>query len=313
VPGKLATILLGILSISIAAQAMRTAQRSVERPPLLRTPDGRPDLQGVWSNGTTTPLERPIELGLKEFYTETELAEVERQDVSSFFKGLPYGDYWYDRGKPTNRTSLIVDPPNGRVPPLTDAAMAGEAARREAGRGRGPSDSWEDRSLHERCITRSNMPRLPAPYNNYCQILQTPTAVVILYEMIHEVRIIPLDGRPHLGPGLRQWLGDSRGRWEGNTLVVDTTNFSNKAPFRGSGEQLHGVERFTRLDRDTIDYEVTFDDPATFTRSWTVAFPLTRAKGPILEYACHEGNYGMVGILAGARAEERRRAGAGPR
>jgi hypothetical protein len=290
-----------------------------------RTPDGQPDLQGIWSNATLTPLERPRELAVKEFFTEKEAAEYEKQlllqnnadrrrnDDPETDVLLAYNDSWYDRGTkvvPTRRTSLIVDPPDGRIPALTQEAQKREAARAEARRRRGPADSWEDRNLGERCLTRG-APKLPSGYNNNFLILQTPGYVAILQEMIHEVRIIPLDGRPHVEQNIRQWLGDSRGHWEGNTLVVDTTNFNDQIRFntynccRASGENLHLVERFTRLDADTIDYQYTVDDPTTFTRSWTAAVPLTRAPGPIYEYACHEGNYGMANMLSGARAEEK--------
>jgi hypothetical protein len=290
-----------------------------------RTPDGQPDLQGIWSNGTLTPLERPRELAGKQFFTEQEAAEYEKrvlernnadrrdnQDAEADV-ALAYNNFWYDRGTkivPTRRTSLIVDPPDGRIPPLTPEAQKREAARAEARHGRGAADSWEDRNLGERCLTRG-APKLPGGYNNNFLILQGPGHVAILQEMIHEVRVIPLDGRPHVPQNVRQWLGDSRGHWEGNTLVVDTINFRDEIRSNafnccgGAGANLHLVEHFTRVDNDTIDYQYTVDDPATFARPWTVAVPLTKTPGPIYEYACHEGNYGMVGILSGARAEEK--------
>lgn len=290
-----------------------------------RTPDGQPDLQGIWANSTLTPLERPRELGDKQFFTEKEAAEYEkkllehnnadRRDTQNAEAdiALAYNDVWYDRGTtivPTRRTSLIVDPPDGRIPSLTPEAQKREAARAEASRGRGPADSWEDRNLAERCLTRG-APKLPGGYNNNFMILQGPGYVAILQEMIHEVRVIPLDGRPHVPQNIRQWLGDSRGHWEGNTLVVDTTNFRDEIRSNlyyccgAAGANLHLVERFTRVDNDTIDYQYTVDDPTTFTKPWTVALPLWRTPGPIYEYACHEANYGMTGILAGARAEEK--------
>ena len=200
----------------------------------------------------------------------------------------------------TRQSSLVVDPPDGRVPALTAEGRARATAR--AARG---YDSWQDRSLWERCITRG-LPMIPGPYNNNYQILQTPDNVVILHEMIHDARIVPLDGRPHVGQNIRQWFGDSRGRWEGNTLVVDTTNFTDKANYRGSTEGLHLIERFTRVDADTVRYEFTIDDPTTFTKKWTVAIPMARTDEQIYEYACHEGNYGMVNLLEG-----RSRAGKG--
>jgi hypothetical protein len=292
---------------------------------LPRTPDGQPDLQGIWSNATLSPLERPRELAGKQFFTEAEAAEYEKkvlehnnadrrdsQDAEADI-ALAYNDFWYDRGTkivPSRRTSLIVDPPDGRIPSLTPEAQKREAARAEARRGRGPADSWEDRNLAERCLTRG-APKLPGGYNNNFMILQGPGYVAILQEMIHEVRVIPLDGRPHLPQNIRLWLGDSRGHWEGDTLVVDTTNFRDEIRFNLyyccgiAGANLHLVERFTRVDKDTIDYQYMVDDPTTYTSRWTVAVPLWRTPGPIYEYACHEANYGMAGILAGARAEEK--------
>ena len=290
-----------------------------------RTPDGQPDLQGIWSNATLTPLERPRDLGDKQFFTEKEAAEYEkkilehndadRRDAANAEAdiALAYNQFWYDRGTkivPTRRTALIIDPPDGRIPSLTPEAKKREAARAEALRGRGPADSWEDRNLAERCLTRG-APKLPGGYNNNFMILQGPGYVAILQEMIHEVRVIPLDGRPHVSSGVRQWLGDSRGHWEGNTLVVDTTNFRDEVRANLyyccgiAGASLHLTERFTRLDNDTIDYQYTVDDPTTYTRPWTVALPMWRNPGPLYEYACHEANYAMTGILAGARADEK--------
>ena len=290
-----------------------------------RTADGQPDLQGIWSNATLTPLERPRELAGKQFFTEEEAAEYEKQVLqhnnadrrdnpnTDADVALAYNDSWYDRGTkvvPTRSTSLIVDPPDGRIPALTPEAQKREAARAVARRERGPADSWEDRNLGERCITRG-APKLPSGYNNNFMIVQVPGTVAILQEMIHEVRVIHVDGSPHVDKNIREWLGDSRGHWEGSTLVVDTTNFDDRVRFTsynccgGAGANLHLVERFTRVDADTIDYQYTVDDPTTFTRPWTVAVPLTKAPGPIYEYACHEGNYGMANLLSGARAEEK--------
>lgn len=317
-----------VLAALPAAQAPSSASRNAAAgskawtPP--RTPDGQPDLEGVWGYATITPLERPAELAGQQVFTKDEAAEYERRtnelqnrdrrdgqgtaEVQSDGRtdvARAYNEFWWDRGTKvvgTRQTSLIVDPPDGRVPSLTPEAQKREVAREEASRGRGPADSWEDRNLWERCITR-NLPRLPGAYNNNIRILQGAGYVAILNEMIHETRIVPLDGRPHAP--VRQWLGDSRGRWEGDTLVVDTTNFSEKTNFRGSTTGLHLIERFTRADADTLNYEVTVDDPATFTRPWTIAFPMTRSLEPIYEYACHEGNEGMVGILSGHRADEK--------
>ncbi len=303
-----ATSLVVMATIPAAGQAQR------------RTPWGDPDLQGLWTNSTITSFERPADLAGKEVLTEQEAAEFEKQTLKARDAdnraggreadlGRAYNQFWYDRGTKvvgTRRTSLVVDPPDGRVPPLTPAAQQ-RADARAAARKRSPADGPEDRSLVERCILWpvAGPPMVPGGYNNNYQILQTPGYVVILIEMIHDVRIIPLDGRPHLPQSVRQWMGDSRGRWDGNTLVVDTTNFTDKTNFRGAGENLHLIERFTRVDANTINYEFTVDDPRSFTRSRTAAIPMTKTEGPIFEYACHEGNYGMTNLLSGARAEEK--------
>jgi hypothetical protein len=281
---------------------------------LSRTPWGDPDLQGVWSIATITPFERPSALAGKQQLSEQEAAEFETQTLKTTNQdrrdgagtdadlSRAYNDFWWDRGTkvvPTRQTSLVVDPPDGRIPALTPEGQKRAAAR--AARG---FDSWEDRSLWERCITRG-LPMVPGPYNNNYQILQTPGYVVILHEMIHDARIIPLDGRPHIGQNIRQWFGDSRGRWEGDTLVVDTSNFTDKANYRGATEGLHLIERFTRVTGDTVKYEFTIDDSTTFTKRWTAAIPMTRSDEQIFEYACHEGNYGMVNLLSGARVQEK--------
>jgi len=283
------------------------------------TPDGQPDLQGVWSNATTTPLERPAGLASKQVLTEEETAELQKQTSENRNtdrrdgKGTEadvaraYNEFWWDRGNVLNRTSLIVDPPDGKLPPLTPAGQKIMDARAEAKRSRGPADSWEDRPLQERCLLYHGVPPLPTGYNNNYQILQSPGLVAIVHEMIHEVRLIPLDGRPHLPQHVRQWMGDSRGHWDGNTLVVETTNFADNPRlfrFPASGNA-RVEERFTRVDADHIDYRFTVDDPAMYTRVWTAILPMTKIEGPIYEYACHEGNTAMVGILAGARAQEK--------
>lgn len=296
----------------------------------LKTPWGHPDLQGTWDNHSITPLERPARFAEREFLTPQEVAELETKAVQDNTDEARFGDvvrdveaayndFWWDRATnvvKTRRTSLIVKPADGKIPSLVPEAQRrqGETELRhrplratggfEAGRG---ADSWTDRSLWERCITQG-LPRISsAAYNSNIQIVQSPDRVVILYEMIHEARIIPLDGSPHLDQRIRQYLGDSRGHWEGNTLVVDTTNFSDKTNFRGSTSGLHMIERFTRLDAGTLNYEVTFDDPATWTTPWTAAIPWRKSRGQIFEYACHEGNYGMFGILGGGREEDRAR------
>ena len=214
---------------------------------------------------------------------------------------------------PTLRTSLIVDPPDGRVPPLTPDAEARAAVERDhrplratgGFQGGLGADSWFDRSLWERCITQG-LPRISGrAYNSNLKIVQTPDHVALLHEQIHEVRIIPLDGTPHLAQGIRQYMGDSRGRWDGETLVVETTNFGEQTNFRGSTSGLRMVEEFTRVDAETLLYRVTFDDPTTWTRPWTAEIPWKATEGPIFEYACHEGNYGMTGTLTGGRAEDK--------
>jgi hypothetical protein len=281
------------------------------------TPDGQPDLAGLWTNATLTPLERPAALGQKQFYTDEELAALRRQineqsahdrpPASSSDPGT-YNQFWWDEGGPLKQTSLIVDPPDGRIPALTPDGERRRAVRRARRLDR--ADAPEDRNLSERCITRG-APKLPGGYNNNFQIVQTPQHVAILQEMIHETRIVPMDGRPHAPAQIRSFLGDSRGRWEGDTLVVDTTNFNDKVGTTsynccgGAAEHLHIIERFTRIDENTIDYQYTVDDPTTFTRSWTVKLPMRRIGGPLYEYACHEGNYSMAGMLKGRRAEEK--------
>jgi hypothetical protein len=285
-----------------------------------RRPPSAPDIQGIWNFATITPLERPAELAGKEFFTELEAVEyekkvLERMNMDRRDGGAladlerAYNDFWWDRGTKvvkTRRTSLIIDPKNGRIPPLTAAAKERQAARQAANRGH-EFDGPENRPLFERCLILqgAGAPTTPTAYNNNTQIVQTPGFVVIHNEMGHEVRIIPLDGRPHLPQTMRQWKGDSRGHWEGDTLVVHTTNFSEKNSFRGSGPNMILTERFRRLDADTLEYRFTVDDPDTFTQPWTVEIPLTLTPGPIFEYACHEGNYGMRGVLTGARAQEK--------
>jgi hypothetical protein len=286
----------------------------------LRTPWGHPDLQGLWTNATITPFERPTDLAAKPVLTEEEASAYEKETLQARDAdrrdgaaeadlGRAYNQFWYDRGTKvvsSRRTSLVVDPPDGRVPPLTPEAQR-KASARVAARQAAPADGPESRSLPERCILwpTAGPPMVPSGYNNNYQILQTPDYVVILIEMIHDVRVIPLDGRPHVSQNIRQWMGNSRGRWEGDTLVVETKNFTDKTNFRGSGERLQLVERFTRADADTINYEFTVNDPSSFTKPWTAAIPMTKAEGQIYEYACHEGNYGMTNLLSGARALEK--------
>ncbi len=224
-----------------------------------------------------------------------------------------YNEAWYDRGSKvvkSRRTSLIVDPPDGRIPPLTPQAQKRAAERAEARRLH-PADGPEDRALNERCILTGTTgpPMLPGPYNNNYQIVQTPDTILIVTEMVHDIRVVAMNRGSHLPQNIRQWKGDSIGRWEGDTLVVDTTNFTDQTNFRGSGENLHLVERFTRVDADTLLYQFTVDDPESFAKPWTAAMTSTKTEGPILEYACNEGNYGMRNLLSAARAEEKKAAG----
>ena len=287
----------------------------------LRTPDGKPDLQGTWSFATVTPLERPQNLANKEFFTEQEALAYEKEVVERNNKdrrdgpaesdvGRAYNDFWWDSGTKvvkTRRTSLVIEPASGRIPPVVAAARERQQERNSANRGH-EFDGPENRPLPERCLILQGAgpPITPTAYNNNVQIVQGPGYVAMLIEMGHEARIISTDGRPHLPQDVRQWKGDSRGRWEGDTLVVETTNLSAKNPFRGIGsEQMKLTERFRRADADTLIYQFTVEDPATWERPWTVEIPVTKSTGQLFEYACHEGNYGMAGALAGARAEEK--------
>ena len=302
-----------------------------------RTLDGHPDLQGFWANNNATPLERPKELAGREFLTDEEVAALRKKagelfsgngdaafgdtlfetvlanvnGTKSGFKSTDgeTGDYssvWNDKREWDNRTSLITDPPDGRLPALTPEAQKRREATAAARRR--PPAGPQDRGLQERCITYGS-PQLVAGYQSYYQIVQSPTSVVIMTEMIHDARTITLDGPPHIPPAIHQWLGDSRGHWEGDTLVVDTTNYKPRSFMSMSSEKLHVIERFSRSGPDTLKYEITIDDPETWTKPWSLMIPLKHSPNPVYEYACHEGNIGMIGILAGARAEEA--AGAG--
>lgn len=280
-----------------------------------RTPDGQPDFEGVWAIDTLTPLERPPEFAGKEFLTKEEAAEYEKRTLEEGNRDRRdggadadlrrnYNEVWRERGTqvvPSMRTSLIVDPPDGRIPPFTP-----EAQKKRASRGGLPSGP-EDLALRIRCITRG-LPMVPTPNNNFFQIVQTPGYVVILQEMMYEARIIPLDGRPHVDPHVRAYMGDSRGHWEGDTLVIDTTNFIGKDDFYGADENLHLTERLTRTDGGTILYRFSVDDPTAFTKPWSGEIPMTKSGDGIFDYECHEGNYALVDILAGARAQEKKAA-----
>ena len=308
--------ILASTSLHVAGQSTATAPSSPAKTwTQTKTAWGDPDLQGIWSYATITPLERPTGAAGKEFLSDQEVAalndaEITRNDARSSNAAADveqaYNAFWWDRGKSTGRTSLIVDPPDGRLPALTPE---GERRRTAAAARRAQAyDSYENRPLQERCIIYHGVPPLPTGYNNHYQIYQTPGFVTILDENIHDARVIPVNGRPHVPPTVRLWNGDSRGHWEGQTLVVETTNYSPKTTFRFlvAPETLKAVERFTRVAADRIDYRYTINDPTTYTRPWTVMLPMTAIEGPIYEYACHEGNYGLAHVLEGARAQEKR-------
>jgi len=304
--------------VVIVASGSLAAQTSK----VLRTVDGQPDLQGVWNFSTITPLERTGEFAGREFLTDAEAKALEERTAVQSNRdnrsqspdadlGGAYNEFWWDRGvhaarvNGKARTSLVVDPPDGRIPALTADGQSRANARADD-RRQHAADGPENRSLGERCLLfNAGPPMLSGPYNNYVQILQTRDHIIILNEMIHDARIVPLDGRPHQPAAIRSWLGDSRGRWDGNTLVVETTNFTNKTNVRGSGEGLTLVERFTRTGAGSLLYEFTVNDAASFTRPWSAVLPMAKTDDRIFEYACHEGNYAMTGILRGARFAEK--------
>jgi len=317
---------LAVLSLSsgVSVSSGGRAPASAWNSP--RTTDGHPDLRGYWTNATFTPLERPAELAGKEFMTDAEAAAYEKQrtlqEESQAKDDIHYDNViWqkesYDKVVSRRRTSIVVDPPDGKIPPLTLVAQQRAAARAEAARSSGPADSAGSRSLGERCISWGNEgpPMLGSTYNANLQVMQTGRYVVIRHEMVHGVRMIPVDGSPHVSANIRLLNGDSRGRWDGNTLIVDTTNFSDATPFRGppatarqdivSSRDLHVVERFTRTDADSILYQFTVEDPSTWIKPWSGEMLIRKWAGPIFEYACHEGNYGLGFILSAARVQER--------
>ena len=295
-------------AVALLCASPLAAQNGDEAP--LRTAWGDPDLQGLWNNSTTTPLEQLTE-------SERERDRDARAPVIAATRGT--GAAWPETGGLLEQPSLIIDPPDGRIL-MRPEAIARLVAREKAREGRGEGDSWLDRNSWERCISRTlPVQMIPNLYNNNYQILQTPTHVVIQIEMIHETRIIPIDGRPHTSDRIRQWLGDSRGHWEGDTLVVETVHFHDRLDggdyqpshilqtgHRGPGDTLRIVERFTRVDAGMIDYRFTVEDPATYTQPYTVAIPFRwrENQDPIYEYACHEGNHGMMNLLSGGRADE---------
>ncbi len=324
------------LALVALMPALAAAQSAVPA-----TPWGDPDIQGVWDYRTLTPLERPVELGDKAYLTEEEAAELEQETLARNERllnrerqaatagdqvdrredGTPgfYNNFWLDRGTTaigTRRTSLIVAPSNGRMPALTGPAASRAAsaeAARVAGVRRGmlPAASYTDLDAGDRCIqhAKAGPPLSTGGYNNNVQIFQIPGYVVLLAEQNYDARIIPLDGRPHVAPGIRQWMGDSRGRWEGDTLVIETVHFNGKhdqigRPLLSSGENLRLTERLTRMDAENLMYEYTVDDPTIWTSAWTAQHPMKLNPDSLYEFACHEGNYGLEGILAGSRAEE---------
>ena len=300
------SVFLGLFLISAVSAAGQT------KASVPHAPDGHPDLQGTWDFAQLTPFERPGNFAGKQSLTDEEAEEFAQQRIETGNKDKrdggaaadverAYNDFWWDFGKRVaKQPSLVVDPPDGRVPALTADAQARTAARR------GKYDNPEERPLAERCIVgfNSGPPMVPSAYNNNMQLVQTRDHVVILNEMIHSARIIALNGRPHPPKSIRSLTGDSVGRWEGDTLVVDTANFSQEAGFRGASRDLHLVERFTRVDADTLRYEFTVDDPATWTKKWSASIPMTRSSELLYEYACHESNYGLEGVLKGARYED---------
>jgi hypothetical protein len=313
-----------VIAAAPLAMSMLAQSNKSWTPP--RNADGQPDLEGIWSNASIVPLERPKELEGKQFFTLEEKTAYEQKVFARSSRERPtaagnvgtYNDFWWDADSKRAfnlRTSLIVDPPDGKIPPLTPEAQQKVQAERAYAREH-PADGPEDRPLMERCLLfpTTGPPMLPSFYNNSVfgalttnyEIVQTRDYVTIVVELNHDARIIPLDGRPHLPPNVRQWLGNSRGHWEGNTLVVDTTNFTNKTKFRGADENLHLTERFTRSGPDTILYEFTMDDSTAFTKPWKGEIPMIASGGFMYEHACNEGNYGLAGILGGARADERK-------
>ena len=335
-PRTLAPLVMATVVTLLTWPTLVTAQ-TTGRGEIPRTADGRPDLSGVWANNAATPLERPDELADKASFSEEELAELQQSaarlfggaDDAAFGDGVfnavladvdrnvsrdggtgNYSSVWMVDRVFENRTSLLIDPPNGKLPPLTPEAERAQAERTEQRRLR-PYDGPEDLPLQVRCVTYG-IPRvggLGAGYNSYYHIAQNPNHVVMLGEMIHDARVIPIDDRPHIDDDIRQWHGDSRARWEGDTLVVETTNFDHRALYRGSTDGRHLVERFTRVGPDLLHYEITVTDPTVWTAPWTAMVPLSRSDDTVFEYACHEGNIGMHGILAGARVQEIRPTG----
>ena len=318
--GVLASLSAAAVVVAVVSLGAGPAVAQTDVP---RTGWGQPNLQGVWDFRSLTPMQRPRELGEQEVFTSEEAAAFSEDAIRRRSRDsdtsdraarvaqgdiVPYNDFWFDEGTSvtTDRTSLIVDPRDGRMPALTPAGQRRAEARREYAREH-VSETWEDLSTGVRCIQGFNAgpPFTPSAYNNNMQMFQTPDHVVIVTEMVHTARIVPLDGRPPLDPDVHQWSGDSRGYWEGDTLVIETRNFDDKRRWRGTTESMRLVERLTRVDAESLVYEFTVIDPETWTSSWTASVPLVLNPEPMYEYACHEGNYSMPGMLGGQRAEER--------
>ena len=314
--------LLAPVSVDAQPSSSSSSSSSSAAASVPRMPDGRPDLQGVWDFASVTPLRRPAEMAGKEFLTDEDVSALEAQAAGRVDQPPPpgnpggYNRFWFADGTrvvSTNRTSLIVDPPDGQLPAYEADGQARMALRAEARlRNAGP----EDRDIDERCILGFNTgpPMLPGAYNNLFQLFQTSGHVVLFNEMVNDARMVPLDGRPPLPSDIQQWRGDSRGHWDGDTLVVETRNFSdigtahpapNMEILEALGPELHLVERFSYFDADTLLYEFTVNDPTAFVRPWSAELTMTRVDAVLYEYACHEGNYGLTNILAGAQAEHR--------
>ena len=294
-----------------------------------RTPDGQPDLQGVWTNNSVTPLQRPREVAGKEFYSESELAQVRQKQLERYeldekegepaanhsgvegaaaetvhYDHAQFGLDWLQSKLNWNRRTSLIVGPEGTIPPLTPEARDRRATRAAAAKGH-EFDGPESRPLEARCMARANVgpPLLPTRYNSNLQIVQGPGYVAIETEEIHDVRVIPTNGRPHPAKSVRQWMGDSVGHWEGNTLVVDTSNFTDRTPFPGA-QNLHVIERFTRTGEDTLLYQFTVEDPGMWTKPWSGEVPIIRINGQLYEYACNEANYGLENTLRGARVAD---------
>jgi hypothetical protein len=331
---RIALVIVTLLMLPLVGRSQSTGKNAIATNSdkawqVPRTPDGHPDLEGVWSNNGMTPLQRPKQWVGKTFLTDKEqeqlklavasavddggdaifgddliLAAIEKQKAKSYDPTTGnYNQFWLSDRDWDNRTSRIIDPENGLLPPMTpegEARVKANPPTRITRKADGP----EDRPLSERCITYGG-PYTGAGYDSYFQIVQSPETIAIVQEVIHDTRLIPLDGGAHLPQGVRQWIGDPRGHWEGDTLVVETTNYSAAAPYMGATDHVRVIERYTRVSPDYINWEITIDDPATWTKPWTQLIRLKRSSEEIYEYACHEGNISMVGILSGARAEEK--------